>query len=154
MADGSDVSTKEHGPHYQGHLLEEYKLYVEMADRVSQRRATANSYLVTVNTFLVALYGLAPTPTGASDVWMFCVPVAGVMICIVWDALLREYRSLNREKFNVIQEMEERLPAAGYTREWELIKAGGYRPLSTIEQIVPWVFVGLYTVLAMAIAGG
>ena len=29
---------------WHSHLLDQYKLYVEMADRISQRRATANTY--------------------------------------------------------------------------------------------------------------
>ena len=36
------MDREEYGTNYQAHLLEEYKLYVEMADRVSQRRAVAN----------------------------------------------------------------------------------------------------------------
>ncbi len=35
---------------YQAVLLEQYKLYVEMADRVSARRALANTFFLTLNT--------------------------------------------------------------------------------------------------------
>ncbi len=38
-----------------GQYLELYKLAVEMADRVSARRATANAFFLTVNTALLAL---------------------------------------------------------------------------------------------------
>jgi len=33
------IKPEEYGPEYRAHLMEQYKLYVEMADRVSQRRA-------------------------------------------------------------------------------------------------------------------
>jgi hypothetical protein len=36
------------------HYLELYKLAVEMADRVSARRATANAFFLTINTALFA----------------------------------------------------------------------------------------------------
>ena len=36
-------------------VLDIYKLAVEMADRVSSRRATANAFFLTVNTGLVAV---------------------------------------------------------------------------------------------------
>jgi hypothetical protein len=39
--------------------MELYKLAVEMADRVSARRGTANAFFVTVNTALLAFLGLA-----------------------------------------------------------------------------------------------
>ena len=42
-----------------GHLLEQYKLYLEMADRISSRRQSANSFFLSLNTALVALVGSA-----------------------------------------------------------------------------------------------
>ena len=36
-------------------LIDQYKLYVEMADRVSSRRAAANTYFLSLNTAVVAL---------------------------------------------------------------------------------------------------
>ena len=51
-------SPEEYGEKYHEHLLEQYKLYVEMADRVSERRQTANNYLLTVNSILVSLFGV------------------------------------------------------------------------------------------------
>ena len=45
----------EYGENYQDHLLEQYKLYVEMADRVSQRRDQSNRFYVTIISALVAL---------------------------------------------------------------------------------------------------
>jgi hypothetical protein len=32
------VPISEYGEHYQDHLLEQYKLYVQMADKISERR--------------------------------------------------------------------------------------------------------------------
>ena len=46
-----------YGDAYQHHLLDQYTLYVETADRVSQRRTSANNHLLTVNVFLVSFYG-------------------------------------------------------------------------------------------------
>src|SRR3989442_10768421 len=41
--------------------LEQYKLYVEMADRISARRQTANEFFLSVNTAIVALLGYLRT---------------------------------------------------------------------------------------------
>lgn len=51
--------TKEsYGESFKTDLFEQYKLYVESAERISERRVAANNYLLTVNAFLVTLYGL------------------------------------------------------------------------------------------------
>ena len=44
----------EYGEKYQDHLLEQYKLFIEMADRVSQRRDQSNRFYVT---FVSAIAG-------------------------------------------------------------------------------------------------
>ena len=46
---------EEYGENYKAHLLEQYKLYVEMADRISARRQTANSFFLSINTAIIAL---------------------------------------------------------------------------------------------------
>jgi hypothetical protein len=45
-------------------LLELYKLCVEMADRVSARRATANAFFLTLNSALLAGLGLVQPAEG------------------------------------------------------------------------------------------
>ena len=44
---------------YHAHALEQYKLCVEMADRISQRHQTAHAFFLTVNAGLIALLGWA-----------------------------------------------------------------------------------------------
>ena len=45
-----------YGDEYENHLFEQYKLYVDMADRVSSRRMLANSFFVGVHTALVVAF--------------------------------------------------------------------------------------------------
>jgi len=151
MPDGLlGMKKDDYGSDHQKHLLEIYKLYVGSADQVSQRRATANNYLLTVNTFLVTLYGFG-SGFDSSALWRFSIPVAGVLVCLTWWALIRSYRNLNTAKFAVIHELEQHLPVGVYAREWEHAEHGrgqAYHPLSHIEQWIPVVFAALYLVLA------
>jgi hypothetical protein len=73
--------------------LELYKLAVEMADRVSARRAVANSFFLTVNTALAALLG--------SGSFRWYVSVAGIVFAVTWWALLRSYKELNAAKIHL-----------------------------------------------------
>ncbi len=145
------TSPEAYGAEYRQHLLEQYKLFVEAADRVSARRTSANHYLLTVNAFLVTLYGLASS-FGHIQAWFLVVPAAGVLVCITWLALIRSYRNLNTAKFKVIHELEEQLPAALFDREWDHAQRGdgnAYKSLTHIEPCIPLVFAALYVILAV-----
>jgi hypothetical protein len=140
-----------YGSLFQPHLLEQYKVYVEQASKISERRTTANSYLLTVNTLLVTLYGLATAVLPEHQPWHYFVPGAGLIICGVWWNIIRSYRDLNTVKFRVIHELEHYLPAALYAHEWALAGEGegeAYLPLTHIEPAIPWTFFGLYVLLA------
>jgi len=146
------MSPKEYGEKYHEHLLEQYKLYVEMADKVSERRQSANNYLLTVNSILVSLFGVL-TGLGSTleqRLWWYFIPLAGILVSITWAALIRSYRQLNSGKFEVIHRIESQLPAALYDTEWKILEQGrGKRYLSFthVEQYVPWIFAGLYVLL-------
>ncbi len=162
-------------------LLELYKMAVEMADRVSARRAGANSFFVTLNTALAAIVGIVsaarkPPPYGSVpsfDAFGLCVTAAaGVVLAVVWWALLRYYRRLSGAKWDVINRLEKRLPASPFTDEWaelhpEEPPAGTppagknwrgslrlrvkHREATVVEQVVPFVFVVLYLILAVRV---
>jgi len=47
---------QEYGEKYQDHLLEQYKLYVQTSQQVSEKRQNSNNYLLTLNSSLVTLF--------------------------------------------------------------------------------------------------
>src|ERR1700675_4010304 len=92
---------------YQAHLLEQYKLYVEMADRVSQRRQTTNSYFLSINTGLLAFVGYITTKETSSYLWL--IGLSGIVLSLLWFYIVTSYRDLNTAKFKIIHEIEKRL---------------------------------------------
>ena len=141
---------------YADHYLEQYKLFVEMADRVSQRRDQSNRFYATIFSALAAVLLVAARFDLSQEVWeiaLLAVGVVGATLAAIWFVNIKSYRRLNSAKFAVINQMEERLPVAGYTDEWEILRPKGGRPqylqLSRVEQYVPVVF-GL---LALALTG-
>jgi hypothetical protein len=131
---------------YQAHLLEQYKLYVEMADRVSIRRLTTNSYFLSVNSALLAFVGYITTKNESSYLWL--AGCAGIVLSVLWFYILTSYKNLNTAKFKIIHDIERRLPLSLYAAEWNAMGRGEvpklYRPLSHIERVVPWIFVLLH----------
>jgi hypothetical protein len=126
-------------------FLDIYRMAVEMADRISARRAIASSFFLTAQSTLVAL--VAAT---SSKHWALAVP--GLVLAATWWLLLRSYRHLNTAKFQVIQSMEKRLPAAPFQDEWDSLKAAGngkrfhqrYVELGLLERVVPLLFAGIF----------
>ena len=127
------------------HLLDQYKLYVEMVDRVSGRRLTANTYFLSVNT---ALLGYVAYIAKDSTAYLWLLGSAGVALCWLWFRIIRSYRGLNTAKFAVIHEIEKLLPLSPYAAEWEFAGKGKnsdkYHPLTHIETGVPIIFLVLH----------
>ena len=135
---------------YSSALMEQYKLYVELADRVSQRRAVANSFFLLVNSAAVVILGSLGISLDEISSWLLVFPtVILVCICGAWFYIVKSYSQLNSGKWKVVGVMEERLPASPWWRaEWRALGAGKdhslYWPLTHVEKWVPLVFILLY----------
>jgi hypothetical protein len=134
--------------------LEIYKLLVEMADRVSQRRQAANNFYLSVNTFLVG--GSAFLKTLTPDVvTLVIVTIAGLAICVLWCQNIQSYKTLNEAKFKVINEIETRLAEQPFSAEWQRLDSDGdgarHKPFHKIEGGVPWVFVAVYAIQGLTL---
>jgi len=139
-------------PKYQDHLLEQYKIYVEMADRISARRNLANTFFLTLHTFLIGIFGFTiKEDIAVQNGWLLLVPLFAVLaLCAAWWRLVKSYRQLNTAKYKVIGELEKYLPASPYyAAEWKALGEGKdrklYIPLTGIEQWVPVIFGFLYS---------
>lgn len=144
-----DGTVYPHNEQWYSHLLEQYRLYVEMADRISQRRATANTYFLSLNSAILAFVGyLSVKDTGEYN-WMLAC--GGIALCILWRRLIVSYTNLNTAKFKVIHKIEKRLPISPYEAEWDAMEQGKnpklYRPLTNIEKVVPVVFCSLHLIV-------
>jgi hypothetical protein len=134
---------------WHGHLLDQYKLYVEMADRISQRRTTANNYFLTVNSAILGFVGYLTSKE--STEWLWLLAVAGCALSFLWFSIIISHKKLNTAKWLVVHEIEKRLPMSPYDAEWEAVERGKnrrlYWPLSHVESFVPWVFLFLHVVV-------
>lgn len=131
-------------------LLEQYKLYVEMADRVSARRGATNTFFLTLNTAAVTAIGLLWSGHFHESKWILAFLFVGLIVqCMSWFLLLRSYRQLNSAKYAVVGVLEERLPSSPYwSAEWTALGKGEdprrYWPLSHLEQLIPSLFALIY----------
>lgn len=129
-------------------FFEQYKLFAESAEKVSDRRQSTNNYFLTLNSALLAFTGYLTSIS--FRIWHIILALAGISICILWILNIKSFRTLNSAKFKLLHKMEERLPAKLFTDEWEYLDKGnkeGYMGFSKIEQGIPIVFLILYIII-------
>lgn len=151
------VTKEAYGEKYAEHLLEQYKLYVASVETISERRQKANEFFLGLNSALIAALGFTSTRLSPGDLTsiLLLASVAGITMCYLWYRMLRSYRGLNTGKFRLIHDIEKALPLALYDSEWTILGRGKnkkvYWPFTHLEIVVPWVFIGIYLLLAVSL---
>jgi len=153
MDDLFSKDEKEYGTNYKNHLFEQYKLYIDSAEKTSDRRQQANNYFIAVNTALISLIGISfQDDISKKSFWLkILLPFLGIIICVIFYFIIKSYRQLNTGKFKIIHKIERHLPLALYKHEWKVLGEGedinNYYPFSHIESFIPWTFGLLYFLL-------
>jgi hypothetical protein len=160
--------------------FEHYKLFVEMMDKTSERRNGANSFFITANGTVLAIFstaiGLLSGEITQRNLLGFLVMdvvivTTGIAICVIWYLLLQSYQQLNGAKFQAINRMASRLSSQPYSAEWAALgqnaskadelsvdlrttrpKAKKYLKLTSVEAMTPVVFGMLYALAGIAMA--
>lgn len=111
-------------------LLEQYRLYVEMLDKISERRGQANNFYISLLSATLALLSILGNkdilPKNKStdiSVILLGASILGIALCFLWYFNIRGYALLVKRKIQVIHEMERYLPFSAYSRESTLWNA-------------------------------
>lgn len=141
MTDATDKSE------FNKNILEQYKICIEMADRVSSRRLLANNMYLAIIAALSIAYTIGPDKLGTDSKipLHFILSIVSLMLSILWYTTITYYSDINGAKYQVINSMEIHLPAKAFTTEWVIFKTirnerkvFGFRfKLSSMETIMP-----------------
>lgn len=127
-------------------VLAQWQTCVEMANSVSQRRDTMNNIFVTLNLAIVAAISIN------WDMKSLFILVAGIVVCVIWLLFIRNYKLLNTEKFNVINEIEKKLPVKPFNDEWKKLERNKqYKDSTRLEKTLPIMFIVLYVIAIITI---
>jgi hypothetical protein len=102
-----NTTEDEYGNQYKQHLIEQYKLYVDMADRISQRRISTNTFYITVTSLILTVYGITKSLSFIANI---CVLIAGILLSISWHEVINSYKQINSVKWHLVHDIEEQLP--------------------------------------------
>lgn len=136
------------------HTLEQYKMYVSSAEKVSDRRSNLNTFYLSLATTIAGVIGYLKTNSMENIEFLIIgLSISGILICIYWVNLLENYRKLNSGKFKVIHEIEKELPLNLYEYEWEKLGRGNdpklYKKLSNVEKVIPTIFGILFLLMVV-----
>jgi hypothetical protein len=141
---------------YYTHLLDQYKIYIEMTDRLSARRILVNNSFITMIGAGAIAYAAAPVHFGDfGPFFRLGITAVCILLAVLWRATIAYYRDLSSAKFKVIHEIEELLPAQLFKMEWEYLQAArraankkDSRGQATMEMRLP-VFAGFISLLGL-----
>lgn len=127
-------------------ILAQWQTCVEMANAVSQRRDAMNNIFVTLNLAMVAAVSIA------WELKSTMLLVAGIVLCIIWQIFIKNFKLLNAAKFDVINNLEKKLPVTPFKDEWELLKKNKkYKDGTKLEKVLPITFIIIYLVAILVI---
>ena len=133
-----DLSSKENEQDIQSI----WQTCVEMANIVSQRRDTINNLFVTLNIAIVTVIS-----------WIWDIKTAflcavGFIICIVWLLYISNLKKLSTAKFQVINNLEQKMGINPFKDEWDILKGTKcYIEGTKLECVLPIAFGIGYIVL-------
>lgn len=131
--------------------FEQYRLYVEGIEKISDRRDSANRYFITLNSSIFVLAGLIIQYTHENkQLFLVGLCVLGLLTSVIFWFLINAYKQLNTGKFEMVHKIESKLPLKLYKDEWKILGGGKdkrkYFPFSHIERLIPILFFVCYSV--------
>lgn len=120
--------------------FEQYKIFVESAEKNSEKRVTQNNIYLTINLAFLS-YILFQKPNLVETI---ITSFVGLIICLVWLLTIINFCKRNKVKFDIINEMEEEFGNL-YKEEWKSISI--LTPLSTYEKFLAIIFMMVYIII-------
>jgi hypothetical protein len=139
--------------------FEEYRLFSEHVQRLSERRQAASQTYLTVNTAIVGVLAFLAKDAGFRGWGLVGVSVplfvVGILACVVWYRIIVQFKAIIGWHYEQLRAMEADLDESArvYTKEWErFFKPTGGRErfgFSRLEAWLPGLLVALYAIYAV-----
>jgi hypothetical protein len=125
-------------PEEQWYSFDEYKLYYESTEKVTDRRLAANTWNYGLcSALIVAISSLGTWAVSRPEFRVGALAAVivlagmGALLCSLWIGQIRDFKDLNAAKFEVLASMaprvrfgkdDDRSSANPFVREWEILK--------------------------------
>lgn len=99
--------------------FEQYKIAIDMADRVSSRRGGTNNFFLSANSIV---FVFLTAQNNFYGIHIF-VAIFGILLSFIWYFIILNYKNLNKIKYSIINEIEKDMPLEIYKKEWDRFKS-------------------------------
>lgn len=145
-------------------LLEIYKLHVNVANDISNRRVSVNRHFTfVISGLVVAFVALLNIEEGSAgkqlmenlqyfvEGCIIAVGGVGMVISVIWWLSVNTYLNANSVRYTAMKELEARLEFQFMGRAWELMgpsyKTKSYKDVAIVELILPIAFLSGFVLL-------
>jgi hypothetical protein len=81
---------------------------------------------------------------------------AGIMFAYSWIRTIESYKQLSKVKWQLVWDIEEKLPIRLHKKEWKLLGNGDdpskYKKLTDVEKVIPIIFIIIYIILILGLS--
>ena len=171
----SPSDSSEHEKSEQEQLMEQFKTYFDTIEHSAEERLHINELFMTINNFLATILSAIAgyeflSKNNSLVLLLFLLSIMGYAFSRVWSLYLTNYTTVNKAKWNVVYDMEEKFKFSyqPFQEEWSgkgdleskeanppnylswlWAPAGGYYSTPKVEGALPRLFGGMYILLAL-----
>lgn len=156
MAEDKKINNRLKNNTLSKYYFEQYKIYLNWMEKISDKRENANRYFITLNSgIFVIIWFIIENISKEKYLFIALVwtCIFGLIISIIFYFLINSYKQLNTAKFKIIHEIENDLPIKLFSREWDILGKWKdykkYYPFSHIEKLIPFVFWVIYLLIIL-----
>lgn len=118
--------------------FEQYKLFIESAEKNSDKRIMQNNIYLTINLAFISYIAIQQSDLKQNIVML----IIGIIICLIWFLTINNYSKRNKVKFDIINESDY---GSLYKEEWKRISV--LTALTVYEKTSAIIFILLYIAL-------
>jgi len=105
-------------------MLEQYKLLIDSAHKVDERRGGSNNFFVSINTIFVSFVLVDPFKFQVLEIkhipLLELLMLVGIIIVWDWSRILNSYKKLNYVNYLLIKALEMQLPTFVFSLRGEI----------------------------------
>jgi hypothetical protein len=144
-------------------VFEEYKLFVESTQFLTERRQAAAQTYLTINTAIFAVLAFLVKDVGFRGWWLVLVSLPmfaiGVIICGLWERMILQYKQLINWRYEQLKQIEAKPEMTGSHQFYLKEASEFYKPsprsehfgFSRLERHLPRLFLWTYCLYAIGL---
>lgn len=110
---------------YYSMVLDQWKTAISIRNELGERRSKNNTFYISLLSFFITVAGFVGVIKETVH-WemILLISIFCIVLCISWINSINSYQRLNSVKFNVINQIEKKLPVNVLAYEWSILNQG------------------------------